>query len=247
MYAYVRNVNEFLNGVYNYIVDNYHIIPRDFTLPTDYAQLNKISLMYTFDGRLLKFDCRHANGRDAMHTHLDDTTLPDKVLTYCSIPEKLAVVYIDNSIFHRKKSEIISTMYQWLPGATVDQVTVKFKPARTIEVVSHLEPSYIFHFLHPSFEKSRQDSRKRVLVYYFVGNIVNTNETYSIKEDKRIAMVRPKRMRRRRSRSRSPGASGRTRRRSRSRSRSPSRASRRSRSRSASRSRTNRRRSRSRS
>lgn len=235
----VVDVNQFLNNVGNYIIDQYHIIPRDFTLSHDYAKLSQCSLIYTEDGRVLRFTCNYEGNRENLHTHINDSQILAGSFVYCSNPEKLAVVYIDNSIFHPRKHEIMTTLHEWLPSATVDQVAVTFNSSHTIEVFTHLEPSYAIHFLNQS--RSRDNAQR--LIYYFASNIVDKSKDYTLQTNNFKIMVRPRRMRRRRSRSRSPGAGTRTRRRSRSRSRSP----RRSRSRSPSARRGTRRRSRSRS
>lgn len=204
----VSNESEFLNCVYDFVLENYEIVPRDFTLTTDLLRVrDERPLIYTRDGQVRTSECQRT---DPLHVHPE---LNDGDLAFCTIPELLAFSYLDRSIFHRCKPDLIRTMQDWLPSATANYVSVRFDPEdERRPIVSYLEPSYAVRFLttYTSFASLR---------YYFISNIVHIAEnSYTLEEFDKTIMVRRRRSRSR-SRSRSPGRPRRYRSRSRSRSR----------------------------
>lgn len=107
----MSNESEFLNCVYDFVLENYEIVPRDFTLASDLVHIrNERPLVYTEDGQIRSIDCQR---NDPLHVHPD---LPDGDLAFCTEPELLAFSYLDRSIFHPCKPEMIRTMQDWQIG-----------------------------------------------------------------------------------------------------------------------------------
>lgn len=196
----ISNLENFINSIYDYITEEYEIIPRDFE--TNFS-IGFNSIIYNKnDGSISDYDCPNFNGE--LHHHDD--------LIFCSEPEIVALKFIQQSIFSKYKFSLISTLHSWLPSATVDSVSVQFT---NVYIVSHLEPSYCVTFLD-SFAPFD------CLNYYFKSNIDYSNfcesqleSFYELNNKEKVIMVRA----RSRSRSTSP-ATTRTRR-GRSRSKSP--------------------------
>lgn len=266
MVVRVKEYPEFLTSIYNYIIEEYEIGPRDFEMATNIK--NEVeSVIETDGGKGLKyvpkmgvvpFQCYdYKRNRRALHTHR--TIESNRDLLFCSEPEIAALVYINRSVYGGSKYRLIGTMKRWLPTVTMNDVEVAFDDN---EVHSDLYPSYSIHFLrqnqtpfanltyvyHDTSRSSSDDD-------FTDGNIVIDEDEYTLTGDNKTIMVRRRSRSRSRSksRSRSPSVgrraarSGRgTKRRRRSRSRSPAASGgvprpnnrQRSRSRSRSRSRT---------
>lgn len=259
MVVRVKEYPEFLASIYNYIIEEYEVAPRDFEMATNIK--NEVEsvietdggkgLKYVPDSGIVPFECYdYKHNRRALHTH--KTIECNRHLLFCSEPEIAALVYINRSVYGSSKYRLIGTMKRWLPTVTMNDVEVAFDGN---EVYSDLYPSYSIHFL-----RQNQTAFASLTYVYHAsnddditdGNIVIDEDEYSLTENNKTIMVR--RRSRSKSRSRSPSVgrravrSGRSakRRRSRSRSRSPAASGgsprpnnrRRSRSRSRSRSRT---------
>lgn len=241
MIVRVKEYPEFLTSIYNYIIEEYELRPRDFEMMTNIK--NEVDDIIETDGgkglkyvegvgvvRFKCYDYRH--NRRALHTH--KTIESNRHLLFCSEPEITALVYVNRSVYGRSKYRLIATMKCWLPTVTMNDVEVVFGGDN--EVHSDLYPSYSIHFLrqnqtrfanltyvyHTHPETERDDG-------IIDSNIVDDDDDdisernivddyYTVTDKNKAIMVR------RRSRSRS---------RSTSRGRSPSTTRRRSRSRSA--------------
>lgn len=262
MVVRVKEYPEFLASIYNYIIEEYELGPRDFEMATNIK--NEVEsvietdggkgLKYVPDSGVVPFQCYdYKRNRRALHTH--KTIESNRHLLFCSEPEIAALVYINRSVYGSGKYRLIATMKRWLPTVTMNDVEVTFDGNK---VHSDLYPSYSIHFLR----QNRTPFANFTYVYHASsdeydedditdGNIVIDEDEYSVTENNKTVMVR--RRSRSKSRSRSPSVgrrstrSGRgTKRRRRSRSRSPAANGgaprpnnrRRSRSRSRSRSRT---------
>lgn len=255
MVVRVKDYPDFLTSVYNYIIEEYELGPRDFEMMTNIKNevddiIETGGLKYVHEAGVVRFECYdYRHDRRALHTH--KTIRSNRNLLFCSEPEITALVYINRSVYGHSKHRLIDTMKCWLPTVTVNDVRVMFGGN---EVHSDLYPSYSIHFLGQNqtrfanltyvYHDTAEDDDEEIVD----GNIVVIHD-YTVIENNKTIMVR--RRSRSRSRSRSPSARRRRastfgvnvkrRRRSRSRSRSRSPVSdnrRRSRSRSNSRSRT---------
>lgn len=244
MIVRVKEYPEFLTSIYNYIIEEYELRPRDFEMMTNIK--NEVDDIIETDGgkglkyvegvgvvRFKCYDYRH--NRRALHTH--KTIESNRHLLFCSEPEIAALVYVNRSVYGRSKYRLIATMKCWLPTVTMNDVEVVFGGDN--EVHSDLYPSYSIHFLrqnqtrfanltyvyhtHPETERDDGIIDSNIVDDDDDGisdsNIVTVTDTYYTVTDKNKAI-----MVRRRARSRS---------RSTSRGRSPSTTRRRSRSRSA--------------
>lgn len=261
MVVRVKEYPEFLSSIYNYIIEEYELGPRDFEMATNIK--NEVESVIETDGGtglkyvpgsgVVPFQCYdYKRNRRALHTHR--TIESNRHLLFCSEPEIAALVYINRSVYGSSKYRLIGTMKRWLPTVTMNDVEVAFDGN---EVHSDLYPSYSIHFLRQNqtpfanltyvYHASSDDDDDDITD----GNIVKDEDEYSLTDNNKTIMVR--RRSRSKSRSRSPSVgrraarSGRsTKRRRRSRSRSPAASGgaprsnnrRRSRSRSRSRSRT---------
>lgn len=248
MVVRVKEYPEFLTSIYNYIIEEYELGPRDFEMATNIK--NEVeSVIETDGGKGLKyvpktgvvpFQCYdYKRDRRALHTHR--TIESGRRLLFCSEPEIAALVYINRSVYGRSKCRLIDTMKRWLPTVTVNDVEVTFDGN---EVHSDLYPSYSIHFLrqnrtrfadltyvyHDSARLSSDDDDDDDIT---AGNIVIDEDEYTLSDNNKTIMVRRRSRSRSRSksRSRSPsvgrraarsGAGTKRRRRSRSRSRAAS-------------------------
>lgn len=240
----VRDYPDFLSSVYNYIVEDFELEPRDFEMATNIAHdvddviENGDGLRYEPGVGVRRVHCY--GGKRALHVHGEE-----EGARFCSEPEIAALLYVNRSVYGKGKSRLIGTLKLWLPTVTVDDVTVTFFGR---EVESDLYPSYSVHFLRrrqrfdrltytyrpASLGPATDDNMSSVNIVAGsgVGDDDDDDESeYCVTEGDRRIMVR----RRRRSRSKSPrrGVNGRTkspsgrrggRRASRSRSRSRSRS-----------------------
>lgn len=219
---------EFLNCIYDYVAENYAIELQNFIID---VQPVEESLIYSDHEALGSYKlarnekCKNYNG----HLHCHDTT--DRALYCCTEVDVLAVRYLNDTLTHKDREEIILSMHDWLPSATMNYVDISFNfDECTVE--SSFEPSFALAFLY-----KHNLSVSQLTYHYFSSNIElsyakspyslnHKNSDYSIvnSHNNRVIMVR---RRRSRSRSRSPGrprSVGRPRiRRRRSRSRSYSR------------------------
>lgn len=237
---------EFLNCIYDYIAENYAIELQNFIID---AQTVDESLIYSDHEALGSYKlarnnkCKNYNGH--LHRHappppststsaMATPTTIDRVLYCCTEVDVLAVRYLNDTLTHKNREEIILSMHDWLPAATMNYVEVSFNfDESTVE--SDFEPSFALAFIY-----KHNLAVAQLTYHYFSSNIELTyakspyslthdNSDYSIvnSNNSRAIMVR---RRRSRSRSRSPGrprSVGRPRiRRRRSRSRSYSRRNR---------------------
>lgn len=132
MYLSITNTTEFLNNISEYIKTTYNIVPKDFIF--DDIE-DKHPILYN-NGKIEKFICPEKK----LHLHNNKDI-------YCSIPERVAVTYINNSIFGNKKSSIINDLRIWLPEVTLNCVDVCFYNSIS-NVCSNLYPSYVLKFFN---------------------------------------------------------------------------------------------------
>lgn len=185
---------EFINCIHDYIIEHYEIIPRDFETIVDCTEQSLIWM----NGQITKFECN----RTGLHIHSEidldykKFEFDNEPIICCNEIDKVALQYLQSSIFSKYKSEIILSMHSWLPGATFNYVSLILNPlATTIE--SYLDPTYLFHFLiSPTYQTSL------TYRYYLNRNIVYSDYDYT-NNDKTI-MVRARSRSRSRSRSASP-------------------------------------------
>lgn len=131
MIVEIENYSLFIDSIYNYVIDTYEIIPREFEL-TDQPIVNT-SIVY-IENQIKTFQCSEFG--KGLHYHREP-------FVFCSIPEIIAVYYIQRSIFGPHKLRLIETLSWWLPNVTIDSVLVKFN---TPIVTSHLFPAYAHHY-----------------------------------------------------------------------------------------------------
>lgn len=241
MVVRVKDYPDFLTSVYNYIIEEYEVEPRDFEVVTNIRnEVDDIidrdggtGLKYVHgDGALLPFACYdYRNDRRALHTHT--TVESNRHLLFCSEPEIAALVYINRSVYGPNKERLIGTLKVWLPTVTVEDVTVRFGDTCNV-VRSDLYPSYSVHFLrhrsrarfadltyvyHPESERTLENGVFRINI---VADERGAGE-YTVTDEQSGKSVMVKRRSRSRSRSRGRSASPVRRRRHRSRSRSQKR------------------------
>lgn len=239
MIVRVKEYPEFLTSIYNYIIEEYELRPRDFEMMTNIK--NEVDDIIETDGgkglkyvdgvgvvRFKCYDYRH--NRRALHTH--KTIESNRHLLFCSEPEIAALVYVNRSVYGHSKYRLIATMKCWLPTVTMNDVEVVFGGDN--EVHSDLYPSYSIHFLrqnqtrfanltyvyhtHPETEPGDDGIIDSNIVDddgISDSNIVD-DDYYTVTDKNKAIMVR--RRARSRSRSTSRGRSPSTGRRSRSRS-----------------------------
>lgn len=184
----INNIKDFFHSIYNYIIESQSIIPRDFNT-TDKFILST-AYIYTPLGNIKPFNCFAK--RNQLHVH--DV---DENIYFCTDAEKLAIQYIQQSIFGNKYvHELITTLHEWLPIVSYNQIDIKFNK-KNVE-------SYFFPQLVLKIDK------EQTLNYTYIYSTPFEKYTnLNINKSTIIIMAR-----RYRSRSRSPS----TRRRSRSRS-----------------------------
>lgn len=136
MYLTISNTTKFLNNVGDYIKTTYNIVPKDFVFD-DIG--DKYPIVYS-NGRIENIVCPEKQ----LHLH-------NNINIYCSIPERVAITFIHNSIFGEKKEFIINAVREWLPEVTFDCVDVCFSNSVS-KVCSNLFPSYVLKFLVSNLE-----------------------------------------------------------------------------------------------
>lgn len=208
----ITNICEFINAIHDYILEEFEVLPRDFETK---LTIDRYSLVYDINREcILPFECSKSS--DILHVHTDQFSTKDFVIC-CNEVDIIALKYIDTCIFGDCRSEIISTLHNWLPAATFQNVhTTLLTTEPTLTINSYFEPSFLFEFVYLA-----NDNRTNQIDYnYFYSNIVGYN-SYIISEQQKKIMVNARR--RSRSRSASPSGGVSRRRRSRSRSSSPGR------------------------
>lgn len=189
----ISDYTQFLDVINRFIIDTYSIYPRDFSLADDYTFR---PLCYDINTQsLVASNCIQRN----LHLH----TL-DSVLWFCSEPESIAALYINQAIYGDERTDLFLSLYDWLPVVTFGVVNVRFDQR---QITSHLHPQYAYKFLttqSTTFNK----------LYYYTPCIDSTLVLSSANKILNMA----------------PAVRGRGRRRGSRKSRSPTRGSRRSRS-----------------
>lgn len=232
----IENLDQFVNCIHDYIVEEYEIYPRDFE--TRLLVGDKSLVWDKRTGEICEISCPKFNG--PLHVHeqhqLDESK--KNLVICCNEVDVIALRYLQGSIFGERKAEIITEMHDWLPAATMHWVRVTV-PNRLVRVRSYFEPSYLFRFYDGIKQDNLSDLRQIDYTYIIGFNIVypcvdypdndfyrdQTNQLYP--HNRRINIMA---RRLNRARSSSPGTSsgtssrrrrGRVGRRRRSRSRSP--------------------------
>lgn len=216
MRIYVNDYSEFLNSIYNYIIETYGLIPRTFegiktingnAFDNDASSASSSGgtltpIEYTSLGEFNDYDCVYKNKN--LHVHDTDTI-------FCTEPEIIAARYVNRSIFGKDKHKILKTLKLWLPTVTeynvgVDFVAKHLKADTNNVIYSDLYPSYANHFLR------QNKTNYSTLKYYFISNIdlekgEYSDNHYNVEENEKIIMVRARSRSRSSSRGRSPSKS----------------------------------------
>lgn len=149
----IRDLESFLNGIYDYVVERYDTLPRGFQtdalIPTC-APSQSVSLAVTTEGAVIPYACKLDYNDAPLHAHRNIE--PSILYTACSEPEIVALRFLRQSDFQNIHYSIYSTLPVWLPSATRDDVTCHFSP-EIDRVTSLLTPCYAYSFL----ESSRTD------------------------------------------------------------------------------------------
>lgn len=229
MIVQIVDEEQFLCSIYDYIVDDYDILPRDFPWIREqiFADVKNRTLQYDIVCDVLRnIVCVGKTVDDTLHG-------PHQSFVYCSIPEIIAARYVHKTIIHPRKPHILKTLQDWLPTVTLPWIHLIEGESCVETVKSDLFPSYVSRFLFS------QDLQRTFLRYIYYSKSQPYTDNYELHRlDKQVIVIvkmAPRRQKRRRSRSRSRSRSvNKKRRASRSRSRSPhqNRQRRRSRSRS---------------
>lgn len=127
----VSNTTKFINNISDYIQTAYNIVPKNFILD-DIGDKHPVSYK---NGIIKNVICPESR----LHLHNDKHI-------YCSIPERIAITFVHNSIFGEKKNLIVDSIREWLPEVSFDCVDVCFSNSVS-KVCSNLFPSYALKFL----------------------------------------------------------------------------------------------------
>lgn len=132
MIVTIKNISNFLNNISDYIQTNYNIVPSDFIFDT----------IDDTEPVLYNRDCIKSIICPIKHLHAHNNKN-----IYCSIPERVAIIYIHNSIFGSIKKTIIKNLRNWLPEVTLNSVHVSFSDSIQ-KICCNLEPAYALHFFN---------------------------------------------------------------------------------------------------
>lgn len=216
----IRDLDQFINCIHDYIIDEFGIHPRDFE-----TKLLVGSKALVWDQRtdvLCEIHCPQFNGKLHVHEqYMREESKPYLVMCCCEV-DVIAMRYLLGSIFDKQKSRIISTMHNWLPAATMHHVDVKLI-GNPVRAISYFEPSYLFRFYDDDDDVYNPGKFRDHIDYtYIIRNIVYSKVQYpddDFYRDKHRAKIQNKpqpnivimaRRRRSRSRSRSRSPSRRT-------------------------------------
>lgn len=128
MNVFVKDHESFFMAIYDYIVENFCIEPREFEIDSGLAITEALeatgSISYDPTHRKFEFfECPERSERaSALHAHLS----MENIILFCSEPELLAINYINRSVFGRDRHELILSLKEWLPTVTVNYVKATF-------------------------------------------------------------------------------------------------------------------------
>lgn len=160
----VHNCKLFIETVYNFIIENYEIIPTNFnsskTLLTEvHTILNRPhsqrrSLMWNRDENIFEHHyCTTFTNELSHAVHLHFRL--ENNCEFCTKPELLALLYIRQVVYGNTREHMIKTMKLWLPTVTVDSVHIKLVPykhvtseLKTIFVSGAISSEYSLLFLY---------------------------------------------------------------------------------------------------
>lgn len=199
----IENHSKFVDAIYNYIIDTYEILPREFEINSTYDECTT-AVQYENNG-LVPYNCERF--KKIVHTH-------ETPLIYCTVPEIVAATYIHRSVFGPHKIRLLETLAIWLPNVTIDSVYVQFT---TSHITSNLFPNYaipfcmnnnnhLFNHLVYTYIPFNVDASKLDCISLDCDSI--TTPSYIVNENHRTIMVRARSpsptKRGRRNRSKSP-------------------------------------------
>lgn len=148
----VTDQDLFINALRNYIIEVHKIVPREFEL----EKFSVIQCSFVFaNGRLTTFPCE-----------IKDLHIHNYPLTFCSLPERLAITYLQSTVFGNVRPKLIKTLKFWLPAATVNFVRADFNKKT---VYTNLHPSYVFSFF------SNPKNKFSEINYNYLENYRNRN------------------------------------------------------------------------
>lgn len=167
----IDDLDQFVNCIHDYIIEEFNIHPRDFETR---LLVGATSLVWDRrTGNISDLPCSQFNGPLHVHEkyHLANSDEDDDLLICCSEVDVIALRYLQGSIFDCQKPHIIKTMHDWLPAATMHCVRATM-PNKRIRVRSYFEPSYLFRFYDKICPGNMLDAREIDYTYIICSNIV---------------------------------------------------------------------------
>lgn len=163
---YIKNYGQFIDSIFNYVIEYYEIKPRTFDLADSlkdsvYRILENsecnCSIRYDHNTVTLnKFKCLYYENdiKNATHIHSEN----ELGIVFCTEPEIAAALYINSTIYGPQKAIILSCLKTWLPTVTVDDLcidlipfkdSVFYKPiGNIVSINSDIHPSLCLIFLY---------------------------------------------------------------------------------------------------
>lgn len=159
----VYNCKLFIESIYNFIIENYEIIPKNFN--SSRVLMNEVDTILNRpknEGRSLVWDpvknvfeyhyCTDFTNdlTHAIHTH--SQFYSNRV--FCTEPELLALLYIRQSVYGKTREHMIKSLKLWLPLVTMDAVRLQLVPYKSVRqskeivICGDLSPEYSLLFLY---------------------------------------------------------------------------------------------------